>query len=72
MRKKLPIDEKRSSIIGVKVKPETRAQLEYIAAREAEKLSTHIDRILKAHIQQYFSTYRIKWDELTPEERGEK
>lgn len=69
MRKKLEDSQKRSNIIGVKVKPETRQKLEYIAKREATRLSSYIDDLLTKHIKDYFSHAHINWDELTPEER---
>lgn len=72
MRKKLPIDEKRSKIIGVKVKEETRQQLQYIADREGTPLSTYIDIILRKQIEEYFELHKINWDALPPEEKGVK
>lgn len=72
MRKKLPENEKRRNIIGVKVKDETRRQLEYIAGREGHKLSTCIDIILRKQIEEYFELHKIDWDKLPPEERGEQ
>lgn len=71
MRKKLPNNEKRNSPIGVKVKSETRKQLDYISKAEGHTLSTYIDIILKEHIAQYFKKHKINWDKLPPEERGE-
>jgi len=58
MRKKLPIDEKRNKIIGIKVKEETRQQLQYIADREGHTLSTCIDIIL-------ITIYYITWIKIT-------
>ena len=72
MRKKLPNDEKRNKIIGIKVKEETRQQLEYIAGREGHTLSTCIDIILRKQIEEYFELHRINWDTLPPEEKGGK
>lgn len=69
MRKKLADGQKRSNIIGVKVKPETRQKLEYIARREATKLSSYIDELLNEHIKDYFSHAHINWDELSQEEK---
>lgn len=69
MRKKLDEGQKRSNIIGAKVKPDTRKKLEYIAKREATRLSTYIDDLLTKHINDYFSHAHINWDELTPDER---
>lgn len=72
MRKKLPIDEKRNKIIGVKVKEETRQQLQYIADREGHTLSTCIDIILRKQIEEYFELHKIDWDTLPSEEKGVK
>lgn len=69
MRKKLPDGEKRSNIIGVKVKPETRQKLEWIADREKTKLSTYIDEQLRIHIETYLKYNHIDWDNMTDEER---
>ena len=72
MRKKLPFDEKRNKIIGIKVKEETRRQLQYIADRDGHTLSTCIDIILRKQIEEYFELHRIDWDSLPPEEKGVK
>lgn len=72
MRKKLPFDEKRNNIIGIKVKEETRRQLQYIADRDGHTLSTCIDIILRKQIEEYFELHRIDWDSLPPEEKGVK
>ena len=72
MRKKLPIDEKRNKIIGVKVKEETRQKLQYIADREGQPLSTCIDIILRKEIEEYFELHKIDWDTLPPEEKEVK
>ena len=65
MRRKLPEEQKRSNIIGVKVQLQTRKQLEFIAKREAETLSTTIDRILKEYINNYFEIAKIDKNNLT-------
>lgn len=72
MRKKLPDNEKRKNIIGIKVKDETREQLKYIAGREGHKLSTCIDIILRKQIEEYFELHKIDWDKLPKEEREAK
>ena len=72
MRKKLPLDEKRNKIIGIKVKEETRQKLQYIADMEGHKLSTCIDIILRKQIEEYFELHKIDWDKLTLEEKGVK
>ena len=70
MRRKLPNDEKRSKIIGIKVKEETRQQLQYIADRDGHTLSTCIDIILRKQIEEYFEIHKINWDSLPAEEKG--
>lgn len=72
MRKKLSKSEKRSIIIGVKVKPETRSKIEWIANREATKLSTYLDDLVKEHIETYFKYNHIEWEKLTEEEKTMK
>lgn len=72
MRKKLSSEEKRSNIIGIKVKPETRQQLEWIAEREATKLSTYINGLLKDHVETYFKHAHINWDDIPEEEKTKK
>lgn len=69
MRKKLPIEEKRNKIIGIKVKEETRQQLQYIAGREGHTLSTCIDIILRKQIEEYFELHKIDWENLPLEEK---
>lgn len=72
MRKKLPPEEKRNNPIGIKVKTVTREQLNYIASLEGIPLSTHIDNVLKEHIEKYFTTKKINWENLSAEEKGGK
>lgn len=69
MRKKLPNNEKRNSPIGIKVKSETRKQLDYISKAEGHTLSTYIDIILKEHIDQYFKKNNIEWENLPEDEK---
>lgn len=72
MRQKLPPEEKRNSPIGIKVKTITREQLDYIASLEGTPLSTHIDNVLKDHIDKYFTSHKINWENLSAEEKGGK
>lgn len=72
MRRKLPEHEKRKNIIGIKVKDETRKQLEYIAGKEGHKLSTCIDIILRKQIEEYFELHKIDWENLPEEEKEAK
>ena len=71
MRKKLPITEKRSKIIGIKVTQEVKDKLNYIANCEQETLSTLINRQLEDYIESYFKRFKLKWEDIPPEERGE-
>ena len=68
MRRKLPENEKRSKIIGIKVTETTKKQLEYIANREATTVSTTIDKILQEYINNYFSIAKI--DKTKIDEEG--
>ena len=72
MRKKLDTAEKRSNIIGIKVKQETRDQLEYIADREDTPLSSHINIVLQEYINTYFKHSHIDWNTLPEEEKYPK
>lgn len=69
MRKKLPSTEKRNSYIGVKVQQKTRDQLNYIAKREANPISTLINTILKEYIETYFKITKIDWETLPDSEK---
>ena len=69
MRKKLPINEKRNSYIGIKVQQKTREQLDYIAKREDCPVSTLINTILKQHIETYFKIAKIDWETLPEDEK---
>lgn len=51
MPKKSP-NEKRSSVIGVKVDTETRKKIEYLAGMKGDKTSTYIYNLLKKHIEE--------------------
>lgn len=73
MRKRLDQQTKRNNIIGVKVQPETRDQIKYIASREATTSSTLINEILKDYIFNYFKIAKIEWKNLSEDEkRGDK
>lgn len=69
MRRKLSHEEKRSNIIGIKVKPETKRKLTYIAKREGTQLSTYVDTELVKLIDQYFRIAHIDWENLPEEEK---
>lgn len=70
MRKKLPENEKRSKIIGVKVTESTKKQLEYIARREVTTVSSTIEKVLQDYINSYFRIAKIDKTEID-EEGGE-
>lgn len=69
MRKRITAEEKRSEIIGVKVKTETKRKLKYIAKRDCTQLSTYIDTILVKHIDEYFNHAHINWENLSEKEK---
>lgn len=62
MRRKLNYDEKRSVIIGVKVTPKVRKQIEYLSGREAESISTYIEKLIKQRIDQFTKDTKTDWD----------
>ena len=53
---------KRTSTIGIKVKPITKEQIEFISEREARPMSTQINSILEKYIEEYFKKEGIVWD----------
>lgn len=69
MRKRISDNEKRSKIIGIKVKDETRRKIKFIANRECAQLSTYIDSLLVKHINEYLSHAHIDWEKLTDDEK---
>lgn len=69
MRKKLPASEKRSKIIGIKVKEDTHEKLAYIASLEGNTLSTYINKVLNENIEQFFEERKIVWEDIPPEEK---
>ena len=67
MRKKLIPEEKRSIIIGIKVKPEVKEKLTYLSEAEATKLSTYINNILEEHIKTVTKICKIDWNKIKSE-----
>ena len=53
---------KRTSTIGIKVRPITKEQIEFISEREARPMSTQINIILEKYIEEYFKKEGIIWD----------
>lgn len=52
--------EKRTELIGIKVTPTTKAQIEEIAQREARPVSSQINLILESYIKRYFEDLQGK------------
>lgn len=69
MRRKMNEKEKRAVILGIKVKPEIKEKIKYIANREATTISTYINNKLNEEIEKYFQIAKIDWESLTPAER---
>lgn len=69
MRKKLNPEDKRSKIIGIKVKPETYKKLCYIADMEAIKVSSYINELIERNIKIVTETHKINWEEALKEGR---
>ena len=69
MRKPLSEQDKRSTIIGVKVKNETKRKLKYIAKAEQTPVSTYADQILNEHIEKYLKKNKIDWNSLSEDEK---
>ncbi len=64
MRKKLSATAKRTEIIGVKVKKEVKDKIHYLSERDATQMSTYINKILEAHIEQHTKIHNINWEEI--------
>lgn len=62
MRKKLTAEDKRSIIIGIKVKPAIKEKLQWLSKRDATQMSTYVNNILERHVEQLTSIYKIDWD----------
>ncbi len=69
MRKPIEQEHKRSVIIGIKVKQETKQKLEYLAARDGATLSTFINDLLLLDIENHFRCAKIDWNTLPEEEK---
>lgn len=63
MRKRISPEDKRSKIIGIKVKESIKSQIEFISEREARPMSTQINIILENYITEYFEKYNINWSD---------
>lgn len=66
MRRKLSAEDKRGSLIGIKVRRDIKAKIAFISEREAHPMSTQINLILENYIQQYFTDNQINWEEYAP------
>ena len=67
MRAKLNPNDKRSIIIGIKVTPKTRKQVQYLAEREAEKMSTYIAKLVEQRIEQFTRDTKTDWEQIFKE-----
>lgn len=61
MRQKLKEENKRSTIIGIKVDKATKAKIAYIADRDAKTMSTYINDLLVKHIEEYTRMTKTDW-----------
>lgn len=71
MRKKLNPVDKRGSLIGIKVREETKNKIQFISKREARCMSTQINVILEEFIERYFDENHINWHEYMPRHTNE-
>lgn len=71
MRKRLNKDDKRSVIIGVKVKEETKEKIKYLSTIEDIKMSSYINEILEKHIEAKTKIWGINWEDISKEGREE-
>lgn len=65
MRKKMNETDKRGSLIGIKVKKDTKEKILFISEREARPMSTQINIILEDFIENYFQEQGIHWEDHT-------
>lgn len=63
MRKRIPEDEKRNKIIGIKTTEEMKQQLQFISDREGRPVSSQIYYLLEEYINNYFAENKINWEE---------
>ena len=72
MRKKLSTEDKRTEIIGIKVKKDVKEKIKYLSERDITQMSTYINKILETHIEQHTKIHNINWDEIFNEREEEK
>lgn len=71
MRKRLNAEEKRSVIIGIKVKKEIKEKIQYLSEVDDIGMSTYINKILENHIESITKLTPINWEEVLKERRNE-
>ncbi len=64
MRKKLPENEKRSCIIGIKVKPELKKIIEYMAERDQETMSSYLEKIIEREVKHNMQIAHISHEDI--------
>lgn len=72
MRKRLNAEEKRSVIIGIKVKEETKEKIKYLSEVEDQGMSTYINKILEDHITERTRFGGIDWKTILGKEAEAK
>lgn len=70
MRPKVSDKERRTIMLGVKVNPITKKQVEYMAKAQAEPVSTFIYNLIQAEIDKYTKITKIDWSKEFGEEGG--
>lgn len=71
MRKAMQPIDKRTEIIGIKVKKSVKEKIKFISEREARTMSTQIKTILEQYIEEYFRSNNINWEEYIEEENNQ-
>lgn len=64
MRKRLNEKEKRSVIIGIKVKKELKDKIQYLSEVDDIGMSSYINKILENHIENITKLTPINWNEI--------
>ncbi|MBQ9839087.1 MAG: hypothetical protein IJO56_06340 [Oscillospiraceae bacterium] len=72
MRKKLKVEQKRSVIIGIKVKQSTRDKIEYLSEIQDIKMSSYINNIIEEHIDEKIKMFPLDWEEELKEFKERK
>ena len=69
MRKRLNEDDKRSVIIGIKVKKDIKEKIQYLSEVEDIGMSSYINKIIENHIKNRTKFENIDWETIMTERK---